>query len=435
MNTHKVSEIFIGDGTAFDANNTNIAAVANQMDIVGGDMTCLDPAGNDTVVTQPTIYIVNKLANGDIKRSFPIKGTSLAGLSCSRYKPAAREVWGVGYQRGYRTEQNTTGTYTAASGSIEVNNSTLYELAIVFKWDKQFYSERAETLRISFTSAAAATQLSIATQITDAINNSAFGSQPSGIKVIKAVTVGDGTGVYGLTGASNYGVEIWGLDVNQFSNTQYAFRQVRFSVHVNDASGFGTTTTCTETQAFKYGSGTYAQIRTLEKKCMGYEGGNINLRQWPVPELDYSSTSAYILSAAIAETVTGTISEDKVTFSGTIAGKLTAGDKVELGGVNYEIKYFISTTVAVLTSVLTAGLAAAAVKLRMKYDTVNIEFNDAINGPTGVVAVANKSVVIAVPAIDAGGAYNSLSTAGTNLKAILDGWMTTTPRAFANISI
>ena len=80
-------------------------------------------------------------------------------------------------------------------------------------------------------------------------------------------------------------------------------------------------------------------------------------------------------------------------------------------------------------------MTTSAAKVRYKYDTIAIEFNDAINTPTGVVAVANKSVVISVPAINAAGAYNSLSTAGTNLKAVLDGWMTTTPRAFANISI
>jgi hypothetical protein len=163
--------------------------------------------------------------------------------------------------------------------------------------------------------------------------------------------------------------------------------------------------------------------------------GSRNRRMWIIPALDYSSTNTYVLSAAIAETVTGTIAEDKVTFSATVAASIRPGEKVELGGVNYEIKYFISTTVAILTSVLTAGLAAGAAKVRLKYDTIIIEFNDSVNGPTGYVAVANKSVIIAVPAINAGGAFGSLSTAATNIKAVLDAWMATTPRAFAAISI
>lgn len=421
-NLNRVQNLFISDGTALPANNAALTTIsAGDIAVIGQNMLALNPAGGDTITTEPSIYLTEGKTTtaGDfyVKRSMKIDGANVLSYSAKSYSADVRNTWTIGYDR------------KAATGTIEVNNDTNYNFSIRFKNDKWMYSERPELFNVNFTSAVAATQLSIATQIAGAINNGAFRTN------VVAIVVGDGTGVYGLTAASNYGVEITSKDVNQFANTTYTPNQVYFSVQVNDASGFGTTTTCTETQAFKYGSGTYNQIRTLEKKCMGYEGGNINLRQWPIPELDYSSTSAYLLSSAIAETVTGTISEDKVTFSGTIAGKLTAGDKVELGGVNYEIKYFISTTVAILTSVLTAGLVGAAVKLRMKYDTVVIEFNDAINGPTGVVAVANKSVVIAVPAIDAGGAYNSLSTAGTNLKAILDGWMTTTPRAFANISI
>lgn len=116
--------------------------------------------------------------------------------------------------------------------------------------------------------------------------------------------------------------------------------------------------------------------------------------------------------------------------------------KVEIHGVNYEIKYIKgdgtgvgAANAVVLTTVLTTSPASNACKVRYKYDTITIEYNDSINTPTGVTAVANKSVVIAVPAIDTGDAYSGLSLAGTDLKAILDGWMTTTPRAFANISI
>ena len=218
MNTINVNEIFIGNGAALDANNTNIAALTKQTAIVGADMTALNPAGGDTITTQPVIYLVNKLADSTLKRSFPVKGTSVTSYKAEHYAPARRCVATVGFQRGSVVD----GVTTAASGSIEVNNDTLYNLSIRFKWDKQFFSERPEMLRISFTSAAAATQLNIATQITSLINNSAYGSQPAGIKVIKAVTIGDGNGVYGLTGASAYGVEMWGLDVNQFQNTTYA---------------------------------------------------------------------------------------------------------------------------------------------------------------------------------------------------------------------
>lgn len=442
MNTRTVQEVFIGDGTAFDANNTNIAAIANQMDIVGSDMTCLDPAGVDTVITQPTIFITNKLANGDIKRSFPIGGMNLAGLSCSRYKPAAREVWGVGYNRGFRTEQNTTGTYTAAAGSITVNNSTQYDLSIRFKWDKMFYSERPEILRVSFTSAAAATQLTIATQITDAINNSAFGNQVSGIKCIKAVTVGDGTGIYGLTAATNYGVEIWGLDVNQFSNTQYAFRQVRFSVHVLDASGFESTA-CVNMQKAYAGNGTYAQIYNAENFAYQFEGV-LNRTKFPIPSLAYLSSSTLALSgkvAACATTPTGNIAtvigEDVATVVTATSG-LRPGEIVTIDAVEYEVKYIISGTKFVMTAVSAATYGAGdEFKVKYGYATINLLVND-VTATTGanIGQLSQKSILIATPNIDAAAAdpfdyTNTLDSASgsaelLDLRDVINTWAATT---------
>lgn len=420
-NLHRVQNIFISAGASLPANNAAITTVVSgEIGIFGSDWTALNPAGGDTITTQPSIYIVEAKTDSDgvgyVKKSMKIDGTAVTKYEATSYAPARLECWSIGYSR------------SGATGSITAANDTNYNFTIRFKNDKWNYSERPEVLNVNFTSAAAATQSTIATQIANAINNSSFKTQ------VVAIVVGDGTGVYGVTGATNFGVEITAKDVAQNFSTTYTPNKIYFSVHVNDASGFGTGTTCTQIQSFSYGSGTYDQVYVMENKGLGYEGV-VNRTLWPIPVLDYSSSSSLVLSSAIAETVTGTIAEDKVTFSATVAGKLQAGDFVELGGVNYRIKYFISTTVAILTSVLTAGLAAAAVKVRDKYDLINIEFNDRINTPTGVIAVANKSVVIAVPAINAGGAYNSLSSAGTDVKAVLDAWMASTPRAFANISI
>lgn len=422
-NLHRVQQIFISNGAALPVNNAASTTVTSgQIGIFGYDWTALNPAGGDTITTQPAIYIVEGKTDSDgnayLKKSTKINGVNVTRYEAESYAPAKREVWSIGYSRA------------GATGSIEVNNSTEYHFSLRFKNDKVLYSQRPEIFNVRFDSAAAATQSSIATQIANAINNGGFRS------LVTAIVVGDGTGVYGVTGATNFGVEITARDITQFIDTTYTSNYVYFSAHVDDSSGFETTTTCTQIQAFDPGSGTYAQVYNIENFDLGYEGV-LNRRQWPfsTSSADYSASSTLVLSSAIAETVTGTISEDKVTFSATVAAKLSAGDKVELGGVNYEIKYFISTTVAILTSVLSAGLAAAAVKVRDKYDLITIEYTDAVNTPTGVVAVSNKSVVIAVPAIDTAGAYNSLSTAGTNVKAILDAWMTTTPGAFANISI
>jgi len=419
-NTNRVQQIFISDGTALPANNAATTSVtAGKIGIYGQDMLALNPAGGDTITTQPYIYIMEGKTDSNgveyLKRTGRIDGANIISYTAKKYKPEKRSVWAIGHNR-------LTGV-----GTIEVNNDTDYKFAIRFKNDKQLYSERPEVLSVLFTSAAVATQLTIATQITSAINNSAYRGQ------IKAVVVGDGTGVYGLTGATDYGVEIWGLDVPLNLSTTYTHNQVYFSVSVLDASGFGTSSTCTEIQAMDPGNGTYAQVYQMENFDLGTEGV-LNRRQWPIPSFDYSASSTYLTSSAIVPTSAGTTGEDTVTFSATVAAILEAGDKVSIDAVLYEIKYFVSATVAVLTTPLLSTNATGVVLKRVKYDLINIEYNDAINTPTGVVAIANKSVVIAVPAIDNGGAYSSKSAAEQDVIDILDAWMATTPRAFAAIT-
>lgn len=427
-NLNRVQNILISDGTGLPANNAAITTLAaGDIGVFGTDMTALNPAGGDTITTQPAIYIVEKKTDSAgveyVKWSSKIDGRNVTKYEAESYKPSQRQVEVIGYNR------------KTAAGSIEVNDSTNYNFTIRFKNDKFNYSGRPEMLNVNFTSAASATQSSIATQIANAINNSSFAS------IVTALKVGDGTGVSGLTAATNFGVEITGADIEQFYITSYQPNIVYFSVHVNDESGFGTTTTKTTIQDFTYGTGTYSQVYMLENKLFANEG-TLNRRQWPIPVLDYSASSSLVLSAAITPVATGTSGEDTVTFDLTIASILRVGEKVEIDGVNYEVKYIKgdgtgvgAANGVVLTSALTTSPAGDPCKVRLKYDLVTIEFNDSINTPTGVVATANKSVIIAVPAIDAAGAYNSLSTAGTNLKALLDAWMTTTPGAFANISI
>jgi len=421
-NLQRVQNIFISNGSATPAGGSAITSVTpGVIGVYGTGMAALT-AGNTVSTSTNTgaIYMVEGKTDASgvsyVKRSSKIDGMSILSYQAESYAPAQRQVWSIGFNRA------------TSAGLIEVNNDVNYNFSIRFKNDKWLYSERPELLNINFQSSSTATQLSIATQVANSINNSAYKKQ------VVAIVVGDGTGVYGVTGASNFGVEITAKDVDQFFNSTYTPNKVYFSVQVNDATGFGTSTTCTEIQAFDPGVGTYDQIYMLENKCFGYEGV-ANRRQWPIPVLDYSASSSYVLSAAIAPTVTGTIGEDKVTFSATVAAILRAGEKVELGGVNYEIKYFISSTVAVLTSVLVAGLVAAAAKVRYQYDVITVEYNDAINTPTGVVAVANKSAVIAMPAIDAGGAYSSTSAIGTAILAILNPWMASTAKAPANVSL
>lgn len=428
-NLHRVQNVFISNGSALPANNSAITALSvGQVGIYGHDMTALNPAGGDTITTQPYIYVVEKKTDSTgtdyVKRSMKIPGTGITSFTAESYAPSVRQVWSIGFNRA------------TATGSIEVNSSTNYNYVIRFKNDKWLYSERPEVLNVTFTSATAATQLSIATQIADGINNSSFN------KYVVAIVVGNGTGVYGVTGATAFGVEITAKPVDQMLATTYSLNQVYFSVHVNDATGFESTTPCVQIVGFDYGSGTYNQVYVMENKAFGDEGVT-NRRQWPIPVLDYSSTSALINSSNITPVATGTSGEDQVTFNLTIAAIIRPGEEVEIDGVNYKVKYIKgdgtgvgAANAVVLTSVLLTSSAASAVKVRYKYDLITIEFNDTVVTPgANIVAVAQKSVAIAVPAINAGGAYTSLSSAGTDLVAVLNGWMATTPLAPAAISI
>lgn len=435
---NKVSEIFIANAVSLDVATTPLPSLTTNTGIVGPDMLQIHLSAS-TIALAPTIYLVDKLANGDFKRSNPIKGTSVVGFSAESYSPARRTVGAIGYHRASVANQSPTGVALVAGGSITVANSTEYEFTLVFKSDKSFYSVRPEVLRGVFTSAAAATQLTIATQIAGIINTSTYGSAVAGIKEVIAVVIGDGTGAYGLTAATNYGVEITGLVINQFLNTQYAEEIVSFSVHVNDSTGFGSGTFAGLLQTPKPGTGTYNQVYNMENKFLGNEGV-LNRTLWPIPAQAYLADSAGFLSGAFTLTSATTIGEDEVTFSASVATQLFSGSIVTLDAVVYEIKYFISATVAVLTAVATTTDAVGAVLAKAFYDIININVQDlTVQDGAGIGQFSRKNFFIAVPAIVVGATGNSAmstkSAAGVDLQAALNAWMATTPLAPAAIAI
>lgn len=441
---HRVTNLFVGNGSALPANNAApTPANITRLGIFGSDMQALNPAGGDTVSTAggDAITFFQELANGDLKKSMPVKGGAVTSAKAKHYVPARRQVCYIGYRRAAVVD----GTTTAATGSIEVSNSTEYNFGIRFKWDKTFYSERPEVLNVSFTSAAAATQSNIADQIVSAINASAFGSQPTGIKCVKAIKVGDGTGAHGLTAATNYGVEIWGLDVNQFTTSTYKPTYVNFSVFVNDASGFGTTTTAGEIQSKSEGIGTYNQISNMENFLSQYEGTS-NRRLWPAQTVTLTSSSTPVNSAnvaAAATTPTGNLSavavgDDTLTVATSTAG-IRPGELISVNSVNYEVMYVISTTVLRIVDTATAVYGGgAALQVRYLYNVITLEFADKnfTSGPD-VTSEARKSIIIATPAIDAAAADpfdRTIDAADTSAEAIdlldvLNAWLATTPLA------
>jgi len=443
-NIQKLRQVFVGDGSALAANDTAANAVG-QLGIIGKDMTALNPAGGDTVSTQALIYLNNTLPDGDFKYSSEIKGGSVTNYNGKRYSPAREAVWAVGYQRGSVVD----GTTIAPGGSIVAANSTVYTMAIDFKYDKQFYSERPETFRITFTSAAAATQSNIADQIVAAIDASGYGlGSKDGIRVIDGVKVGDGTGAFGLTGATNYGVEIRGLIVDQMNNTTYAETIVNFEVTADNATGFGATTV-TELQTMDPGTGTYNQVYNAENLAHGAEG-RLNTTKWPIPTQQFLASSTLTTSgnvAAAATTPTGNVTatagDDDITVATATTG-LRGGEVIDIDGTEYKISRIMTATQAVLTSVVSATYTGANLKVKYGYNIFNISTQDYTNVPgSGASATSTKSFMIASPSIDAAAADpfdRTLDAADTSAESIdimdiLNGWMATTPLAPAAVTL
>ena len=411
MSIHKVTNTFVGNGTALETTVNTLTP--GKLGVFGQDQNILASAYLAGGAAQ-SITLSETFADGSFKKSMSIDGRNVVSARGKRYSPATREVWAIGYNR------------KTAAGLIGVVNSTDYTFNIRFKNDKSLYSERPEVLRGSFLSSAAATQLTIATQIAAVVNNGGFKT------LVKAIIVGNGTGIQGLTGATAYGVEITALDINQFRSSTYKENRVYFSVSVEDATGFGATTTCDQIQANSYGEGTYNYIYNKENFDYQYEGLS-NRRLWPAQSVSFNSVATGYLTAAIVPTVTGVVGEDTVTFSATVAAIIRVGELVELNGNMYEVKYFISATVAVLTVSVPAIAALSAVKLKYFYSILILEFTDnSFTSGADLISVARKSVYIATPAIDAGAAYTAIatgSTEGASLLSKLNTWLATTPAA------
>lgn len=411
MSIHKVTNTFVGNGTALETTVNTLTA--GKLGLFGQDQTILASAYAAGAAGE-SITVSETYADGSFKKSMSINGRNVTSARGKRYSPATREVWAIGYNR------------KTAAGLIAVVNSTDYTFNIRFKNDKSLYSERPEVLRGSFLSSAAATQLTIATQIAAVVNNGGFKT------LVKAIIVGNGTGIQGLTGATAYGVEITALDINQFRSSTYKENRVYFSVSVEDATGFGATTTCDQIQANSYGEGTYNYIYNKENFDYQYEGLS-NRRLWPAQSVSFNVSPTGYLTAAIVPTVTGVVNEDTVTFSANVSAIIRVGELVELNGNMYEVKYFISTTVAVLTVSIPAIGAGSAVKLKYFYSILILEFTDnSFTSGADLISVARKSVYIATPAIDAGAAYTAIatgSTEGASLLSKLNTWLATTPAA------
>jgi len=240
----------------------------------------------------------------------------------------------------------------------------------------------------------------------------------------------------GLTGATAYGVEITAKDIEQFQSSTFKENRVYFSCHIDDSTGFGSTS-CTQISANSYGEGTYNQIYNKENFEYQYEGLS-NRRLWPAQGsvVAAATTPTGALSAASTGVLgANTVGYDVVEVATSTAG-LRAGELITLNSVAYEIKYIISSTKFVITSPLTAVVAGTAFLVKYFYDTLTITFADnTFTSGADIQALAQKAIIIATPSINVSSAdpfdrtldTGSYSTEGVELLTNIGAWLAGTP--------
>ena len=409
MPIHRVQNLMLSADTAIVAgglaiNPTNVTA--GKLAFAGMNNVTLT-AGNtvaDSDMFQVYQYIA---ANGSLKRSMIVPARKITKYEVEQYAPATRKVAVIGFNR------------LTATGSINAFVNTEYEFSITVKSDKQTYSERLFKKTINFKSSATATQSTIADQVVASINADEYLK-----KLVSAVKVGNGTGAFGLTGATIFGVEITGKLVPQAVGS-YALETPNFDVNLNANVGFGASARATYISTPFQGSGTYQMAANLENFLFGQEG-KMNRVIFPIPADNFTVSSTPNLSAAIAGTgnVGVTAGSDVVTFATTNTA-LVVGDLITLDGIDAEIKYLIGTTTAILVDPFAGATNATSVlKKKIFYDMVTIEFSNPnlMDGAAGVMD-SKQSLMLAIPGATTGAAYNATSTAGASVMALLNPYM------------
>ena len=438
-NLIRTSQTFVNNGASVPAQGSTIASCTNGVLEVLGSLTNpqTQVAAAPTITTEPSLTLYSGYADGTTKKGMTIKGANITKYAGQRYSPDTRDVWSIGYNR------------KLAAGALTVANSTDYTFVISIKHDKNLYSERPLDFRLTFTSDVSATQQTICAQMLSMITANKAGLG----KDVSAIIVGNGNSalapttfvyntvtytVFGGNGATLYGIEFTGKDIAQFQNTQYRIRRPYFAVFADTNTGFGTGTAVGQINAMTTGNGVYDSIYNAENFDYGFEGV-LNRTMFPIPTLSYNAAKTYYTSAGIAGATVLTVVTltDELVFLTPMSTIIPVGARIVVGVSSevYEIKYWVSTTVAVVTVPIVTSEASTTVAMNFQYSIIDLEFVDTVVSSIGGVDRITKQIRIAVPAIDASSAYNSLSAAGTTLKTLFDAYCASSPASFAPIAI
>jgi hypothetical protein len=257
---HRTGTIIIGKNVASTA--TNLATmVEGEVSVIKPDNTFLAPG--DTVSDAEYIYIVVKTADG-YKYSNKIQGRNITKFEGADWVAATQQVSFVGYD--------------GTTGVLNVEDETEYSLHIVFKHNKDIWSQRQHKKTFHYTTGIGATAAEIVDAFVDLINNDEETSS-----LVVAANVGP-----------DLGISITGLV--QPYNTLDEFEQVQFELALDGGFGGSSETTLFEFGAGnsvnrENGSGTYELVRDIENDMQGYEGIT-NRVGFPVPDFPFYAEAA-----------------------------------------------------------------------------------------------------------------------------------------------
>lgn len=373
-------------------------------------------AANETVSTTPGIRLIQGAIKGNISSTY-IRGNRVQSYTGAAWAPTKNQVSTVGYDGN--TTVNTNLPASTGAGSIPVANNTEYTLTINFKEEKQFFSYFR---RYTYVTGSSATQLSIGTAVVDLINKdlNVVSTKPG---KARATLIGNGTGLNGMTGATNYGIKLVGLSPDVFFSVHLdlGWTGARKVDHVKNTLGVGNMSV-----------NTYEGLDEFERWTKGQSEGVMN-RVWlpPTPDL-YINKNGFV--SAVTNTTNSTAtSADNVVSLITVAG-LVEGQPISINGRFYKIER-IDTVANDIRIEDSFGVSVGSGDTILKYGFYSLvtvqhegEQDTQYNNNK---AYAPMTTVIAIPV------YRDTATNTyfvTNFLAALNTYMASTPANFAAVT-
>lgn len=277
-------------------------------------------AATESATTTPGIRLVQGALKGNISSTY-IRGNRVQGYTGSVWTPSKNQVTTIGYDGN--TTINTNLQASTGAGSIPVANNTEYTLTINFKEEKQFFSYFRRYVYVTGTGA---TQLSIGTAVVSLINKDLNNVATKAGKA-RAVLIGDGTGIDGLTGATNYGVKLVGLtpDVYFSVHLDLGWTGARIVTHVDATVGTGNMSV-----------NTYEGLDEFERWTKGQSEAVMNRIWMPITPDLYIDKNGFASSTTHATNSTATSANNVVSLV-SVTG-LSEGQTISINGRFYKIE-------------------------------------------------------------------------------------------------